>query len=598
MSSPTTYDLSLPGPLAIVLCEKDSSGQDFDEAEVSFVLERLFKECGEVGEGQRKASFAEIAALQMPLKDRQEKSSWGTRFGPVFENTLQDGTLYSFPDSANIDAVVIEYWSKRAGEVQHPVFKARYADVVWDLTKLATGGKPSIDLARQAIDSYIDCGVKFPNTDTAEGRLERASELALSVGDKARAESVVATMFRLLDRTEHPASRIAWLFDLLYGHKGVVLTPDREQKLIDGLEAELQRICRSENPVGIVAKEPALRLAHHYEKRGQHEDVKRVIRAYGEALAKFAAKAEGLVAMHWYQEAYGIFLRFGLKEDAESLQIAGKKKGEEAKRQMVRQSHSFEIPDEEMEAFLEEMTAGDLEATLTRIAVNFCPQLEEIRKQLNDTQKQAKLLSMIPLEKLGENQVIARAGSIEADPEGRLMFHMADNLKWSAVFLGTALDRTRERYEFSSRTVLPILFQCPLFDPTRTLLLEQAIDAYVANDHVKTIHVLAPQIEHCLRRLLAFLGKPTNKHRRSDLGVMIEKSLNDILEAEPAIQDCLGDDATFYLRVLLCDPRGFNVRNDLAHGLMPAENFNRFLSDRLMHVLFLLNLLRGTPTPP
>ncbi len=92
------------------------------------------------------------------------------------------------------------------------------------------------------------------------------------------------------------------------------------------------------------------------------------------------------------------------------------------------------------------------------------------------------------------------------------------------------------------------------------------------------------------------LGKPTNKHRRSDLSVMIEKSLNDILESEPAIQNCLGDDVTFYFRVFLCDPRGFNVRNDIAHGLMTPANFNRFLSDRLMHILFILGLLRGTPS--
>jgi hypothetical protein len=48
-----------------------------------------------------------------------------------------------------------------------------------------------------------------------------------------------------------------------------------------------------------------------------------------------------------------------------------------------------------------------------------------------------------------------------------------------------------------------------------------------------------PQIEHCLRRLLGMLGKPTNKHRRSDLGVMVEKSLNDILENEPIVRSCL-----------------------------------------------------------
>jgi len=587
--------LILPDSLLAVLRVHDARPDDFDVAEVSFILEREFGECGEVDEAQRKASFAEIAALQMPLVAGQERSKWGTRFGPVIERTRQDGTPYSFPDLANIDAEVIEYWHKRAGEANHPVFKARYADVVWDMTKAATGGKPPFPMAQQAIDAYIECGTRFPNTDTAEDRLERALELSLSVGDKTRAASAVSAMFNLVDATEHPGSRLLWLFDLPYRMNGVKFAAEQESKLVQGIENELQRICDSENPVGLVAKEPALRLAAYYEKRGQADNVKRVIRCYGEALAKFATKAQGLVAMHWYQEAYGIYLKYGLKEEAERFQIAAKEKGEEAKGQMVRHSHSFEIPGDEMDAFLEEITAGGLEETMTRIAVSLFPKLDEITEQLKTTQQQAKLLSMIPAAKLGENQVIARAGSIEADPEGRMMFQMADNLKYTAIFLGKALDHTRERYEFTSSTVLPLLFHSPLFDPARTMLMEQAIDAYIAGDHVKTIHVLVPQIEHCLRRLLAMLGKPTNKHRRSDLGVMIEKSLNDILEAEPVIQQCLGDDATFYLRTLLCDPRGFNVRNDLAHGLMSPGNFNRFLSDRLIHVLFLLAQLRGKP---
>ncbi len=594
----STPSIELPEPLMSVLREKDAATDDFDEADVSFVLERKLEECGEISDDQRKACFAEVAALQMPLKDNQEKSRWGTRYGPVVEGTRQDGSLHSFPDISHIDAKVIAYWKERAVAVKHPVFKARYADVLWDMTKATTGGKPSIDMARQAIDAYIECGSRFHSTDTAENRLERALELALSIGDKGNATSALAAMIKLLDSTDHPGSRLLWLFDLPHRMNGVKLLEEHQAKIVTGLEAELQRICGSDAPVGLVAKEPALRLAGYYEAQGHPDDAKRVIRIYGDALAMFAEKAQGLVAMHWYQEAYGIFLKYGLKEEAEKFQIAAKRKGDEAQRQMVSFSHSVEIPAEKMDEFVDGIIADSLAETIERIAVNFIPSLDELRKQLAAVKQETKLLSMISVAKLGENQVIARAGAIDSDPEGRLMFQMTDNLKWTAIFLGKALDRARERYGFTSHTVLPILIQSPLFDAARTFFFEQGIDAYHANDHVKAIHVLVPQIESCLRRLLAMLGKPTNKHRRSDLGVMIEKSLNDILESEPVIQQCLGDDTTLYLRVLLCDPRGLNIRNDLSHGLMLPTHFNRFLSDRLIHVLFLLAMIRVTPSPP
>ena len=484
MDEATPDTLVLPDPLRAALLEDDARTDDFDEAELRFVLEGNVKECGEITESQRKASLAEIAALQFSLKDGKERGVWGTRFGPAIEGTRKDGTPYFFPEIAHVDSAVVQYWSRRAAESQHPVLRARYADVLWDLTKAAIGDKPSIEVARQAIDAYIECGQRFPNTNTAEDRLERALELALSVGDKTRAGYAVAVMLQLLDRTEYPGSRVIWLFDVLYDQRGVILSAEQQKKLVDALEAELQRICGASNPVGIVAKEPALRLARHYEVLGEPDQVRRVIRVYGEAIAKFAEKAQGLVAMHWLQDAYATNLQFGLKQDAEQLQLAAKKKGEEAKSQMVRFSHSVEIPQEEVEKLLEEITEGGLESSLTRIAVNFLPKLDELRKQLEDTKANATLLSMIPHAKMGENQVIARSGSIDGDPEGRLMFQMADYVKWMASLLALGIDRVRAKYAFTADSVLPMLFQSPLFDVSRRPLFEHAFNAYIQEDHI------------------------------------------------------------------------------------------------------------------
>ena len=597
MSDMSSESLSVPEPLRAILDEHDARTDDFDEADLGFILKARFDECGEVGELWRKACFAEVAAFQFSDRLRKEKNPWGTRFGPLIAATREDGTTYFFPDIAQVDNAIIQYWSRRSQEAQHPVLKARYADLTWDLAKAATGRRRPIQMAWQAIDAYVESGCRFSDSGMAKGRFERALELALSVKDTIRVGHVVDAMLQLLDNARHPGFYVTWVFDVLYHQKGVILTEDQQTKLIDSLEAELRRICNSASPVGIVAKAPAVRLAKHYQRISQPEQVKRVIRSYGNALARFANGAEGPVAMHWFEESYATYVEFGLKEEAQHFQIAAKTKGEEAISQMVPIKHSVKIPDEEMEQFLAETTEGDLESTLTRIAINFTPRLDDIRRQLEETKEKARLVSMIPLAKLGENQVIARAGSIDGDPEGRLMFQMADNLKFSASLLQVAIDRTRGKYDFSARTVLPFLLKSPLFGTDRGPLLEHAITAYVRGDHITTIHVLVPQIEHTLRQLLGMLGKPTNKHRRSDLSVMVEKTLNDILESEQAIQDCLGEDMVTYLRVFLCDPRGLNVRNNVAHGLMKPAQFHRSISDRLLHIILVLAHIRASEEP-
>lgn len=88
---------------------------------------------------------------------------------------------------------------------------------------------------------------------------------------------------------------------------------------------------------------------------------------------------------------------------------------------------------------------------------------------------------------------------------------------------------------------------------------------------------------------------PTNRPGRP--GTMQVKNLNDILREE-SIKACLGEDLHLYLLTFLADPRGHNVRNRVTHGLVPAEQFTTQLSDRVMHVLLALALVRERQEAP
>jgi hypothetical protein len=508
------------------------------------------------------------------------------------EDIRDDGTAQCFPDISQIDAAVISYLERRMNESSHPALKARYADFLWDITKAATGEKPSIKTARQAIDSYVECGRRFPNSHRTAERLSRALELARSVRDETRTGEVVDTMLGVLSASAFPGSQVIWLFDVFEQQKGVTLSREQQDKLVIALEDELKRICGAENPVGFVAKEPALRLARHYDRSEQPDETKRVIRAYGQALAEFAMRADGLVAMAWLQDAYDTYIQYGMKEEAEGLQVAGKEKGREAEGQMAHYSISRDIPEEEVEKVFEDLTEGGLESSFARISINFLPRIEDVKQQLEEMKKNAKLLSMVSQSVMDNQQVIARAGSIEADPEGRQMLQMSQSLQSMADLLSGTIDWMRDKYDFTPQSMRAFLAKSLLFDELRLPLIDRAIEAYLVDDHITAIHVLVPQIEHALRKLLGILGKPTNKHRRTDRTVMVEKSLNDILESESVIPQCLGEDFVFYLRVFLCDPRGFNVRNNLAHGLMEPNRFHRGISDRLLHIIWSLGFVR------
>ena len=129
------------------------------------------------------------------------------------------------------------------------------------------------------------------------------------------------------------------------------------------------------------------------------------------------------------------------------------------------------------------------------------------------------LMSKIGVRRLGEQQIIAEIGSVENDLDGRTVMQTSENIGFTVPFLAAVIDRLRERYTLTASDLLSLLYQSPAFDEDRKELLLAGLAAFLDGDQIKTIHVLVPQVEHILRRLLGMLGRPTSKHIRSNLVV-------------------------------------------------------------------------------
>jgi hypothetical protein len=55
----------------------------------------------------------------------------------------------------------------------------------------------------------------------------------------------------------------------------------------------------------------------------------------------------------------------------------------------------------------------------------------------------------------------------------------------------------------------------------------------------------------------------------------------------------LGENVAHYFRVLFTDQRGWNIRNDVCHGITPLAGFSPQMMDRIFHALLVLALLRA-----
>lgn len=71
---------------------------------------------------------------------------------------------------------------------------------------------------------------------------------------------------------------------------------------------------------------------------------------------------------------------------------------------------------------------------------------------------------------------------------------------------------------------------------------------------------------------------------------MQTRGLGEILH-DKLFRQLIDENVRLYLLAFLADPRGINLRNRVAHGLLEHEQMERVLTDRLVQVLLALSCL-------
>jgi Domain of unknown function (DUF4209) len=489
---------------------------------------------------------------------------------------------------------VLKYWEKRMASAKHPLLRARYADLVWDLSKPACDLKPPIDAARIAIDGYVAASrLADKESDIqASDRLQRGLKIAVSVGDQARAEQARDALFDLFGRVNETWGWVT-LYDIFDDSPKIKLTSPQLDAVVAGLEAHVTEVsgkAEGVDPGGSL--HVAARLVRHYQRLNRQPDAERVVLACGQAAERHAASADHTRAYFWLDQVFRFYRINGLDAEAERVQLDARKRGELARSEAKPVSAEVEVPPDELEKFLNELTDGGLDTALEKIAVHFVPHLDTLRDRLKRFREEFPVGTMWPIAKMSEGQMVAQVGPVDTDPDGALLNAVADEIRHGRFFLEKVLDRLRERYSVTAEQIVDFLFQSVAFTVGFRGIIRLGVEAYIAGDHPKAISLLVPQIENGLRFLLPLVGRPPNKLRRGDQPGMTEKTLTDILEYEPGIKEKLGEDAHMYLVAFLADARGLNIRNRMCHGLMAEEDFNRWVSDRVLHTMLMLGTCR------
>lgn len=568
-----------------IIAKYDSSTDPFD---LTVLRSQLFDKAQkhELSESDRVIVEADIAALGFrPFGT--ENSEWGTHFGPWCMGQKPDGAKVLDPDLKTLSGASVDAWIARAETVRNPLLKSRYADVVWDLQrKLAPEKGRPYQFAQMAADAYLEIASSNANIHSVFV-LQRAISLAQQINDRIRTLKIVDQMIVFAGSATLQQPGI-WTvaFDHGFGKTGV--TQKQNETIVSQLEDRLADAVVARD--GFRTEIASSRLAKVYRGRGDRDNVVRVVRAAGEVYFQMAESASSSLAIGWLQPVIENYLQEGLRADADRLRVYTEKRGRTVRDEMKHQSYEFSIDKQEVEDYLDTLIQGDnAHAALFRVAQRTLPVISETRRRMKEAAETFTAHRLVPTVLVGEHgQPVAALGSYEDDEDGRLINDLALELGMMPFLFWRGYQKVKEKFGVSTDELMHSIGGSLLFEPHRLEFFVKGFSAYEKEEYVASIHILVPQVENLLRGLLELLDVPTTK----TVGGFTElKNMDDVLRDE-RLKESLDEQWWLVFKTVFSDKRGFNLRNEMAHGIAPFDAFNVVTAGLVLQSIVLLSAVR------
>lgn len=530
----------------------------------------------------------------------QGDSAWdGEHFGPLFRNTI-NGELKEVPLHDSITADAVQYWNRRISETDNAMMRARYAGLVWEYGHLA-GIKRTGELQKVYIESLVDIANDELCDDVwiAQKYLRRALKLSVTRADLA---PKVKEAFRLVNTRSKDSLPGIWAvyYKMLLECPKAFSSEDTTALLADA-EERLERLAAksAKDEEGVnpdIVKQLAEILAEYYNGNKQKEDRDRVL---GVAEAAHRQKFEGMSAslrFYMLQGLKAMYNAVGNYEHDDALIVEMQKEGKGMIAEMEPHEFAIEIPNEQWEEMKRQMTDGDEELQRAMFVYQFIPKKKLLEERMKKEAAQYPLMYMMQNQFMTSDGLpLSVVGGVENDEEGRIIHYTAQHISFEAVFIHRVIEWHQSSGVLSDEYIMNHIKTGPVFDESRYEIIEKGLRFYNAHEYDVACHLWMPQIEAAIcklqmmeshRILRAQVKKGENGARKVGKGYQMR--LMDELLGDKGLLEIIGEDVSFYLRVLLTEQRGLNYRNELCHGIEAPSHFGQACADRLLHVLIML----------
>jgi hypothetical protein len=570
----------------IIQVESQSAAIKFD-FEIADAFRKILEERkSDLTPTQKKQLEWEFLLFRLMTKNRFSNGGLKTeRFKPMA--TFTNGGIFPDPNAFPSEAIV--YFEKRANKSKTPIFKARYLDFLWEKSK----SRQKHLFAVQAIEQYLLTVDAYVHEDAIIEKLDglqRAAELSLILESKKPnrplSNKVVAKLIEQIDQTAK-TNNYRWLIEMF--ELVLALSTFFSKKQIKGYIA----LCDSA-------------AAHYHSDQNFHlqrnflnlkadlmkslgssaKDQELVQEDIGQSFVDEAeAKSgSGLVKVHFLQEAINHYSKLGKKQKVNKLVAEVKTATKQAieNKEFKHFSSTVKIEPKDIERMKASLGTGEEVPEKMGTLPTFFPNWNHAVKMTKKHSKKFVFMHLAKKVSYGRKYPI----SAPQTPEQQFEDHVMDNfrieaelaLRWLTGFLAELIKEKR----VSLRDFQKFFAKIQIVDKDTHETVLEGLDSYFKGDHFHAAYVLTLQLEDFLRYLLAVFGGQTTIPKA---GAFREKTLGSVLvELKPYVSELV----YHYISWVMEDYRGFNLRNNIAHGFFKKKHASPIYSTAVLHIFCLL----------
>lgn len=501
-------------------------------------------------------------------------------FKPIFED-FQMGRRSATPE--DFTEYELSFFEQILDDINEPYLKARIADLLWLLLK-----PKKIHHVKIAIDTYLmhDIDDKSWHRDIGQC-FERAARLAIQSNDWERLDKIKSLLFAAFLK-EYPNSKYMqlWLADLL---DKLRIDKDLRSQIGQNIYKKAQELKNTGDFHSAISyfELSAKKNKQCNEQEKYLESLIGIAECY-ESEADIRSAHSNLAANGFYENAIQAYRRIPAKERnrysiENKIRVVRTKiisSGQASLDEMV----SLESPPVDISELVEvsiEHVKGKptpQDALLYFTGITHPTNYEQLLKNSQETLQNSIFGSLFGGRHLSrDGRVIAKTPSMnlnastdDLDNQAVLYQQMQSqfaihiDLAIQSQIL-PALRQLLTEHRVTKELIIALCNQSPIVPKDRAFLLGNALWLGFEEEFGLAIHLLCPQVEHIVRSKLKEAGCITTNLDKN--GIENENGLSTLMEL-PETEQIFGKSLVFELKSIFTEAIGFNLRNNVAHGLL------------------------------